>query len=287
MGLITKPYTFSNGATIVAAEHNDNFDTLYNLVNGNIDNANVKASAGIVDTKLAQITTGGKVSGAALTSLANIPVGAGTIPTTNLNISTNNLTDVSTTNAAHGQVFVYNATSSNFENTLSLSGLYTFTNYFTLPATTPPNAYSPATKQYVTDNSSLSNVLFSFSGAPYQGASYGFFLSDTNYGRAYWGVTNDATHRNLIRTKFTKAAAVNTVTVYVLTESGGEAFYVTTNIGGQSNSITNSSNGTPTWSNCAVNVSGLSNGTTYEVVISAAKSGGNTGKLYSVIGIGS
>lgn len=36
---------------------------------------------GLVDTKLAQITTASKVSGAALTTLGNIPATAGTIPT--------------------------------------------------------------------------------------------------------------------------------------------------------------------------------------------------------------
>lgn len=52
MSLITKSYTFSAGATIVAAEHNTNFDTLYNEINGNLDNANIKASAQIANSKL-------------------------------------------------------------------------------------------------------------------------------------------------------------------------------------------------------------------------------------------
>lgn len=86
MALVTKTYTFTAGTTIVASEHNTNFDTLYNLVNGNIDNANVKASAGIVDSKLAQITTAGKVSGAALTSLSSTPVGAGLLPAANVTL---------------------------------------------------------------------------------------------------------------------------------------------------------------------------------------------------------
>ena len=49
-----------------------------------IVNADVSASAAIVDTKLAQIATASKVSGAALTSLASIPAGAGVIPAVNL-----------------------------------------------------------------------------------------------------------------------------------------------------------------------------------------------------------
>ena len=52
MALITKPNTFSAGAVIVASEHNDNFDTIYNLVNANIDNANINASAAIATSKV-------------------------------------------------------------------------------------------------------------------------------------------------------------------------------------------------------------------------------------------
>ena len=75
MATITKPFTFSAGATVVASEHNTNFDTAYTEFNGNIDNANIKSTAAIVDTKLAQITTASKVSCVALTSLNNTPTG--------------------------------------------------------------------------------------------------------------------------------------------------------------------------------------------------------------------
>lgn len=84
MALINKPYTFSAGATIVAAEHNSNADTIYNDYNGNITNANLSASAAITDSKLAQLTTAGKVSGASLTLLGSIPSGGGVVPIANL-----------------------------------------------------------------------------------------------------------------------------------------------------------------------------------------------------------
>ena len=83
MGLISRT-TYVAGQAILAATQNTNEDAIVNLVNGNLDNANINASAGIVDTKLAQIATAGKVSGAALTSLADIPAGAGVIPAANL-----------------------------------------------------------------------------------------------------------------------------------------------------------------------------------------------------------
>lgn len=84
MALITKPKTFTVGATIVASEHNSNFDTIYDDYNGNITNANISGSAAIADSKLAQITTASKVSGAALTSLTSIVSGAGEIPLANI-----------------------------------------------------------------------------------------------------------------------------------------------------------------------------------------------------------
>jgi len=66
MATITKPNTFSAGATIVAAEHNSNFDTIYNEFNGEITNANIKSTAAIADTKLATIDTASKVNLSAL-----------------------------------------------------------------------------------------------------------------------------------------------------------------------------------------------------------------------------
>lgn len=72
MALIIKPNTFSAGSTIIAAEHNDNFDTAYDCINGNIENANIKAAAGIVDTKLATISTANKVNATALSDHVDV-----------------------------------------------------------------------------------------------------------------------------------------------------------------------------------------------------------------------
>ena len=52
MGNISNPNTFSAGATIIASEHNSNYDTIYTEFNGNISNDNIKTSAGIVGSKL-------------------------------------------------------------------------------------------------------------------------------------------------------------------------------------------------------------------------------------------
>src|SRR3990167_1568351 len=84
MALITKIYTFTVGSTIIASEHNSNFDTIYNDYNGNITNVNISSSAGITDFKLAQITTASKVAGDALTALANVPSVGGILPLANI-----------------------------------------------------------------------------------------------------------------------------------------------------------------------------------------------------------
>jgi hypothetical protein len=53
MTVIVKPNTFTVGNTIVATEHNANFNTIYDDYNGNITNANIKSGAAIANAKLA------------------------------------------------------------------------------------------------------------------------------------------------------------------------------------------------------------------------------------------
>ena len=72
MAIISSPITFSAGQTITASDTNTNNANIYTEFNGSIDNANIKALAGIVDTKLAQITTAAKVSGTAITSFDSV-----------------------------------------------------------------------------------------------------------------------------------------------------------------------------------------------------------------------
>jgi hypothetical protein len=59
MGVISKPYTFSTNTLIQSAQANSDFDTLYTEFNGNIENANVSASAAITESKLAFNTSSG------------------------------------------------------------------------------------------------------------------------------------------------------------------------------------------------------------------------------------
>jgi len=80
---ISKGYTFGTTELVTNIK-------LHMLVDSaaiaGIVNAEIDAAAAIVDTKLAQITTAAKVSGAALTSLGSIPGGGGSVPAVNLDL---------------------------------------------------------------------------------------------------------------------------------------------------------------------------------------------------------
>jgi len=75
---------FLAGSAAKSSEVNSDFNTVYGLVNGNIDNDNISGTAAIASSKLAAITDAGKVSGVSFTNLAGIPSGAGVIPSANL-----------------------------------------------------------------------------------------------------------------------------------------------------------------------------------------------------------
>jgi hypothetical protein len=84
MATISFSYPLTDGTIAYGSEVIANLKTIKNDYNGNIQNVNLATNAGITDSKLAQITTASKVSGAALTNLHLIPSGANVIPTANL-----------------------------------------------------------------------------------------------------------------------------------------------------------------------------------------------------------
>jgi hypothetical protein len=107
----SRVYTYTSGDTINPGEVSSNEDVIFNyltrgvdtyvdssittsdILDGTITNADISGTAGITygklagsipDSKLDTISTAGKVSGAALTSLTSIPSAAGAIPAINL-----------------------------------------------------------------------------------------------------------------------------------------------------------------------------------------------------------
>ncbi|MBM3210613.1 hypothetical protein FJZ33_00215 [Candidatus Poribacteria bacterium] len=117
-----------------------------------VTNAKVADSAGIVDTKLAQIVTPSKVSGAALCLLGSIPGGAGLVPVANIpNLSTDKLTSGTLP-------IVRGGTGSGTQNFVDLTegqsvgGIKTFTSIPILPASDPTTDNQAARKAYVDIN---------------------------------------------------------------------------------------------------------------------------------------
>lgn len=172
MSLVNKPYTFSAGATIVAAEHNSNFDTIFNEFNGSITNANISGSAAITDSKLAQLTTAGKVSGAALTLLGSIPSGAGVVPIANL-----------ATGTPDGTKFIRD------DGTLQLPAVTSATQAQMEAATSTTVSTTPGNQQYH-PSSAKAWCSFNGTGTPaMNGTPYNFSTSITDNGQGNWTLT--------------------------------------------------------------------------------------------------
>lgn len=79
----------TRGNTLPNSSQKADFHNLIDQATGsvsNIVNADIDAAAAIADTKLAQITTASKVSGAAITSLTSVPSDAGVLPGANIGV---------------------------------------------------------------------------------------------------------------------------------------------------------------------------------------------------------
>lgn len=146
---------------------------------------------------------------------------------------------------------------------------------------------------------SLSNVVFCFGvGGDYTVDSYGMILNDsittaaTGIQKLYWAVTG-STYRAIIKTKFKKIAGISTVTFYVRTwtdstTGGDDIAYCQVDIGGQTGTAGSSETTTPAWQTAAtIDVSGLSDGTVYDVTISLKNNNTNMSYMDSIIAFGS
>lgn len=102
MALVTKTFTFSAGAVIVASQHNTNFDTLYNLVNGTLNTANLDPSAAVAATQLnlATIAQTMSMSSAAINFAKGSDIASAT--TTDIGGMTGNYGDVTGTTTITG-----------------------------------------------------------------------------------------------------------------------------------------------------------------------------------------
>ena len=134
--------------------------------------------------------------------------------------------------------------------------------------------------------SGTSNVLFSFAGSRGDDVFSGFMVTNAlvAVGEAGWNnPTFDNAWHTLIYSKFLKTSSISTVTFYAdVRRQSSNASYCRVTIGGQSAQVAPSSVDYG-WLSNAINVSSLSNGTVYDIVIDAY----NPTFLESIIAFGS
>ena len=87
-GTVSKTYTFSSGDVVSASKFNTNFDTLFTLVNGNLDDNNI---SGISGSKI----TSGTVAAARIDNLDGSKITSGTVAAARIdNLSASKITGV-------------------------------------------------------------------------------------------------------------------------------------------------------------------------------------------------
>ena len=102
-GTVTKTYTFSSGDVVSASKINTNFDTLFTLVNGNIDDNNI---SGISGSKI----TSGTVAAARIDNLSASMITSGKLSSDRL--------DTISDSKIYGETIVFYLTSTKYDGNL-------------------------------------------------------------------------------------------------------------------------------------------------------------------------
>ena len=127
-------------------------------------------------------------------------------------------------------------------------------------------------------NPSLSNVIFCWNGTDIGttnivgrkgGTSLTPSMGTYTVDYEFYGVYGN-TYRTILTSKFVKIAGISTVTIFgrIWVEgTGGTGVFLQVDVGGQ-NSYVNNNSATPAWATVAtIDVSGLTNGTAYDITI--------------------
>lgn len=151
-----------------------------------------------------------------------------------------------------------------------------------------------------------SNVIFSYGfGGDFASNDYGFVVTPSSaqpdateaLRQPLW-INDTATYRTMIRSQFSKISTIDTVRFYAYVShsdndagAGGVTCDIQLNVGGQTGSVSSSKglNGTREWINGTVDVSGLSNGTFYDVEIQLRVSDAGAAEdayLENIVGFG-
>jgi hypothetical protein len=145
---------------------------------------------------------------------------------------------------------------------------------------------------------SLSNVIFSWAGSfTTQGSNSGLYvgtdISPSTFTADYmfFGIV-DTNYAQMLSSKYTKLPGQTTITIFanLWNDHSGNTAHCLVDIGGQTGEVSRATATTPGWATSStVDVSGLDDGTTYDIAISIKRTGTNsvTSSLGSVILIAS
>ena len=290
----TRTYSYVTGTTISSSAVTSNEDSLFNYLSLGVDTYadnsilgdDINTSAAIPYSKL---SLSNSIVNADINSSAAIAYSKLTLTGAVLNadlagsIADTKLSQITTASKVHGT---------------SITGLASLPAGAGVVPVANLGSGSPSSANFLRGDGAFatvnntSNTIFSFSGSHlariYQGStSNPAFPQTLTFGG--WAVDGN-TLTTVIATKWTKIAGVSTVTFYAYvieeTSSSGDV-EVKVDIGGANATATDTTTAL-TWITTTIDVSGLSNGSNYDVVIQLRNTtGGEAAYLYSIIAFGS
>ena len=264
MSLISIPFTFSSGAVIIAAQHNSNFTAIFSDYNGSVNNDNIAVDAAIAYTKLELTDT---IVNTDINSSAAIAYSKLALSNSILNADINASAAIVDTKLAQLTT----------ASKVALSAI---------AATGTPGTTTFLRGDGSWNVAGLSNVLFSFCGQNSAAAGGGgkaglvtgtdFVQTVAAHSYTYWAgyVANSGTYQQIMDIfKWVKIAGVSTVTIYAKIwqnrDVAGAVGTLKVDIGGANGSVGCTARQlTPEAVSFTINVSGLTNGSAYDVTIS-------------------
>lgn len=239
-----------------------------NLINS-ITNNDISSSAAIVASKL-DLTSPGPIGSVS-------PNTGGFTSLTGTTLFTTGNVGIGTSTASGGRLMVQGGNvgigTVNANQALTVAGrIYSTTGGIQFPDNTVQTSAST--------DVNTSNVLFQYEAATEEaGGANGEVLAASNIintatNSSYRYLrSNDTSAHTVWRTKWIKVAGVSTITIYVQHWVSANTGTVTINVGGQTGSATETAT-TPQWKTFTINVSGLVNGTTYDVLYQLSNNDG-------------
>ncbi len=309
----TRTSVYTTGTTISSSAVTGNEDALFTYVQNGVEvyaddtivNADIKSSAAIEGSKL-DLSVPGVIGGTtpAAGSFTTLTISGtstfagqtitdlGSVTTADTNggtiggVTLDGTIGVDIGSDATGDVYYRNASGDLARLAKGTSG-----HFLQIGASIPTWAAS----------GSVSNVLFAWSGiesattnshGEYIGTSLTPSIAAETMERRFLAVEG-TTYRTLLLFQFTKIAGIDTVTIHARmwaeAAGGGQETIMNVDIGSQSNTVTTVTSTTPAWVTTAtIDVSGLSDGTTYDGIIQLkSEDASGSGYCSAVVLVGS